>query len=76
MKNKLINSKILSYLILGFFTCIFLFVRSFMGMYLFNYRIGELGVLFCLILTGFYILFIHRKKLLGNSVDLQECFNS
>ncbi len=70
MKNKLINSKILSYLILGFFTCIFLFVRSFMGMYLFNYRIGELGVLFCLILTGFYILFIHRKKLLGNSVDL------
>ena len=69
MKNKTISPKILSYLVLGFFVGIFLFVRSFMGLYVFNYRLGELGVLFCFILTSFYVLFIYKKKLLGKSVD-------
>ncbi len=70
MKNKIISPKILSYLVLFFFVGVFLFVRSFMGLYVFNYRLGELGVLFCFILTGFYVLSIYKKKLLGKYADL------
>ena len=70
MKNKLNSSRTLSYLILGLFIGIFLFVRSFMGIYIFNFRLGELGVLFCFLLTGFYVLFIYKKKLIDKSIEL------
>ena len=70
MKNKLNISKTLSYLILGIFIGIFLFVRSFMGIYIFNFRLGELGVLFCFLLSGFYVLFIYKKKLIDKSIEL------
>ena len=70
MENRLNKLKIVNWLILIFFSAIFLFVRSFMGIYLFNYRIGELAVLFCFLLTGFYVLFLYRKNFLGKPTDI------
>ena len=70
MENRLNSSKIFSYLILGIFIGIFLFVRSFMGIYILNFRLGELGVLFCFLLTIFYVLFIYKKKLIDRSIEL------
>ena len=70
MENRLNKMSILTFLILTFFAGIFLFVRSFMGIYLFNFRIGELGVLFCFLLSGFYVLFLYRKKLIEKKIGI------
>lgn len=62
LKNKLFKS-----LVLLFFILVFLFGRSFMGIYFFGFRIGELAMGFSLLIFIFSIVKLFSSDFLNNS---------
>ena len=62
-ESKKINNYILN-LFLAFLTFTILFGRSFTGVYLFNFRIGELMIGFCLVVSLVLLLLPYENKII------------
>ncbi len=68
MKNLIVNKYIKNLLGL-FFVMVFLFTRSFMGIYVFGYRIGELAILSTMLVLILYIVNLRKDKIFDNFKD-------
>ena len=66
MINKLLNPKflkIISIFVFLFFSFVFLFSRSFVGISFFGFRIGELSMLFSILSMVFFIFLNYKSNI-------------
>ena len=72
MLTNILKSRILALSLALFFFLVYLFTRTFMGVYLIKFRIGELAILFSLIVLIFSLIFYkrvnHLNKLLNSKI--------
>ena len=72
MINKLLNPKILkiiSIFVFLFFSFVFLFSRSFVGISFFGFRIGELSMLFSILSMVFFIFLNYKSNIYSKFVS-------
>ena len=70
MLEELIKNKLFKISLAIYFLMIFAFSRSFMGIYIFGFRVGELSILFSmLILTYVICINIFKKNKNSNTID-------
>ena len=70
--TNILKSRILALSLALFFFLVYLFTRTFMGVYLIKFRIGELAILFSLLVLIFSLIFYkkmnHLNKLLNSKI--------
>ncbi len=68
MKDLIVN-KYVKNLLAVFFVMVFLFTRSFMGIYIFGFRIGELAILATMMVLILYIVNLRKSQIFDNFKD-------
>ena len=67
MIDLILKNKLFKYLVFLFFVSIFVFARSFMGIYIFGFRIGELAMGFSLLIFIFSMVTFYSSNIFNNS---------
>ena len=67
MIDLILKNKLFKYLVFLFFVSIFVFARSFMGIYIFGFRIGELAMGFSLLIFIFSMATFYSSNIFNNS---------
>ena len=67
MIDLILKNKLFKYLVFLFFVSVFLFARSFMGIYIFGFRIGELAMGFSLLIFIFSMVTFYSSNIFNNS---------
>jgi len=65
--DLILKNKLFKYLVFLFFVSIFVFARSFMGIYIFGFRIGELAMGFSLLIFIFSMVTFYSSNIFNNS---------
>ena len=60
--TKFFENKYLKLLLVAFFISVFIFTRSFMGIYVLGFRLGELAILASMICLLFFSLFLKKDS--------------
>ena len=67
MIDLILKNKLFKYLVFLFFVSVFVFARSFMGIYIFGFRIGELAMGFSLLIFIFSMATFYSSNIFNNS---------
>ena len=67
MIDLILKNKLFKYLVFLFFVSVFVFARSFMGIYIFGFRIGELAMGFSLLIFIFSMVTFYSSNIFNNS---------
>ena len=67
MIDLILKNKLFKYLVFLFFVLVFVFARSFMGIYIFGFRIGELAMGFSLLIFIFSMVTFYSSNIFNNS---------
>ena len=67
MIDLILKNKLFKYLVFLFFVTVFVFARSFMGIYIFGFRIGELAMGFSLLIFIFSMATFYSSNIFNNS---------
>lgn len=67
MIDLILKNKIFKYSVFLFFVSVFVFARSFMGIYIFGFRIGELAMGFSLLIFIFSMATFYSSNIFNNS---------
>lgn len=67
MIDLILKNKLFKYLVFSFFVLVFVFARSFMGIYIFGFRIGELAMGFSLLIFIFSMATFYSSNIFNNS---------
>jgi len=65
--DLILKNKLFKYLVFLFFVSVFVFARSFMGIYIFGFRIGELAMGFSLLIFIFSMATFYSSNIFNNS---------
>jgi len=65
--DLILKNKLFKYLVFLFFVSVFVFARSFMGIYIFGFRIGELAMGFSLLIFIFSMVTFYSSNIFNNS---------
>ena len=68
MKDLIVNRYVKN-LLAVFFIMVFLFTRSFMGLYIFGFRIGELAILSTMMVLILYVVNLRKDQIFDNFKD-------
>ena len=67
MIDLILKNKLFKYSVFLFFVSVFVFARSFMGIYIFGFRIGELAMGFSLLIFIFSMVTFYSSNIFNNS---------